>query len=71
MQGEAADLYVVVVNLEEQFSIWRSGSPPPSGWRSVTPDASKTHCIEYIESNWVDMRPLSVRRAFEAPDRRS
>lgn len=53
--------YAVVRNDEEQFSIWPSGRPIPLGWRSVGVDGTKAECLEFIEHNWNDMRPLSLR----------
>ncbi len=54
--------YTVVVNHEEQYSIWLDGSPPPAGWSAVGVSGSKDECLQYIEHSWTDMRPLSSRR---------
>jgi MbtH protein len=56
--------YHVVVNDEEQFSIWRADSPPPPGWRIAGPTGDIQACLEYIRLEWTDMRPLSLRRAL-------
>ena len=53
--------YVVVINDEEQYSIWFSERDPPIGWRSVGICGSKQVCLEYISSVWTDMRPASLR----------
>ncbi|WP_182875693.1 MbtH family protein [Microbispora sp. H10670] len=53
--------YTVVVNHEEQYSIWQTGTAPPAGWREVGVRGSKERCLAYIEEAWTDMRPLSVR----------
>lgn len=58
--------YLVVVNDEEQYSIWLSDSPPPSGWTEEGTRGSKDECLDHIEEIWTDMRPLSVRRRLEA-----
>lgn len=58
-------VYAVVVNHEEQYSIWRVGRPVPLGWREVGHVGTKASCLEYIEEHWTDMRPLSVRRAMD------
>jgi MbtH protein len=54
--------YRVVVNDEEQYSIWPEGREVPAGWRVVREAAPKADCLEYIEEVWTDMRPLSMRR---------
>ncbi|MHB8270279.1 MbtH family protein [Bradyrhizobium sp.] len=67
MQDDAAasepvrDLYFVVRNDEEQYSIWRSDKKMPLGWTSVGPPAAKQECLARIELLWVDMRPASLR----------
>jgi MbtH protein len=53
--------YQVVVNDEEQYSVWPSGRNVPEGWRCEGPEGSKDECIAYIERVWTDMRPLSLR----------
>jgi MbtH protein len=53
--------YKVVVNHEEQFSIWPADRPNPDGWRDVGPVGPKEDCLAYIEKVWTDMRPLSLR----------
>jgi MbtH protein len=52
----------VVVNDEEQYSIWRDGKPLPDGWREVGKKGSKSECLSHIDSVWTDMRPLSLRK---------
>jgi MbtH protein len=54
--------YVVVVNDEEQYSIWFEGRELPAGWRAVGVSGSKAECLEHVERVWTDMRPLSLRR---------
>ena len=56
--------YTVVVNHEEQYSIWLVGRPVPAGWREVGTTGSKKECLDYIEVTWTDMRPLSLRKAM-------
>jgi MbtH protein len=53
--------YTVVMNHEEQYSIWPSGEQLPAGWHSVGKEGLKAECLEYIDQVWVDMRPLSLR----------
>lgn len=60
--------YCVVVNHEEQYSIWLAGQKVPAGWSEVGITGSKADCLAHIETVWVDMRPLSLRQAMsEAP----
>jgi MbtH protein len=58
--------YVVVMNYEEQYSIWVKGKQIPKGWRAVGKEGLKADCLEYIDQVWVDMRPLSLRQKMEA-----
>lgn len=52
----------VVVNDEEQYSVWPAGRTMPAGWRTVGEPASRQECLDRIEQVWTDIRPLSVRR---------
>jgi MbtH protein len=54
-------IYHVVVNHEEQYSIWPAGRDLPNGWSAVGTTGSKDECLSYIEATWTDMRPLSLR----------
>jgi MbtH protein len=63
-------LFFVVVNEEEQYSIWLADQPVPAGWHTVGEPRSRQECLDYIEATWKDMRPLSVRVALDgAPAR--
>jgi MbtH protein len=57
--------YHVVVNDEEQYSIWFTDQPIPAGWRAVGKTGKKKDCLAYIAEVWTDMRPLSLRKAME------
>jgi MbtH protein len=59
-------LYSVVMNGEEQYSIWPADRPIPAGWTTAGPTASKSACLDYIKEVWTDMRPLSLRKALDA-----
>jgi MbtH protein len=61
-RASAEDNYVVVINDEEQYSIWRSDRAVPAGWRAVSKQGPKAECLQYIEEVWTDMRPLSLRK---------
>ena len=54
-------IFQVVVNDEEQYSIWFADRPLPLGWRGVRRTGTKQECLEYIDEVWTDMRPKSVR----------
>jgi MbtH protein len=58
-------VYRVVVNHEEQYSIWRADRDLPLGWRDVGRSGSKRECLDYINKVWTDMRPASLRRQME------
>lgn len=60
-----ADLFHVVRNAEEQYSIWPTWRDLPLGWDSVGEAAPREACLDWIEKNWTDMRPLSVRRFLQ------
>ncbi len=53
--------YLVVVNDEEQYSIWFAGRDIPDGWRAEGKRGMKAECLAYIDEVWTDMRPLSIR----------
>ena len=53
--------YDVVVNHEEQYSIWRQGTEKPRGWSVGGKSGTKEECLAYIKDVWTDMRPLSLR----------
>jgi MbtH protein len=55
----------VVVNDDEQYSIWPVGRSVPAGWRTVGVRGKKAVCLEHIERVWTDLRPLSLRLAME------
>jgi MbtH protein len=54
-------VYDVVVNDEEQYSIWPADSPLPDGWEAVGKRGSKDECLDHIEEVWTDLRPRSLR----------
>ncbi|NOS87164.1 MAG: MbtH family protein [Methylococcaceae bacterium] len=57
-------IYHVVVNHEEQYSIWPDYKDIPGGWKAVGKTGSKQECLDYIQEVWTDMRPLSLRLAM-------
>lgn len=61
---EPEDLYLVVRNAEEQYSIWPASRTVPEGWTTVGSAAPKEECLARIDEVWTDMRPLSLRRSM-------
>ncbi len=62
---EYQEMYLVLINHEEQYSLWPSYKPIPAGWEAVGKERSKEACISYIDEVWTDMRPLSLRKQME------
>ncbi|PCE21525.1 MbtH family protein [Burkholderia ubonensis] len=58
-------VYTVVINDEEQYSIWPTYRPVPAGWREAGKTGTEDECIAYVDEVWTDMRPLSLRRFLE------
>jgi MbtH protein len=57
--------YKVVLNHEEQYSIWPADRENAPGWRDAGQSGTKAECLAYIEKVWTDMRPLSLRRRMD------
>lgn len=64
-------IYTVVINYEEQYSIWPADRELPLGWNTVGKTGSKEECLEYIKEVWTDMRPLSLRKKMEEMERQA
>jgi len=62
---EDKTIYNVVVNHEEQYSIWPVDREMPLGWKAAGKQGLKQECLDYIEKVWTDMRPLSLRKQME------
>ena len=52
--------YLVLVNAEGQYSLWRTFKAIPPGWTAVGPRGARAECLAYVEKNWTDMRPKSL-----------
>ncbi len=63
--NENTAIYKVVVNHEEQYSIWPDDRENPPGWQDVGKSGTKAECLAYIKEVWTDMRPLSLRKQME------
>jgi len=57
--------YRVVLNDEEQYSIWWADRELPAGWRADGTEGTRDQCLAHIEEIWTDMRPLSLRLRME------
>ncbi len=55
----------VVINLEDQYSIFPAAKLAPLGWREVDKEGTKEECLAYIKDNWTDMRPRSLREKMD------
>ena len=61
-EKEDSTTYQVVMNHEEQYSIWPVDRDLPLGWNAVDKSGPKADCLAYIKEVWTDMRPLSLRK---------
>ncbi len=59
-------IFRVVINHEEQYSIWPDHLEVPNGWGEVGLTGKKPECLAYIDEHWTDMRPLSLRKHMAA-----
>lgn len=64
-EQEDDTIYKVVVNHEEQYSIWPDDRELPLGWNVEGKVGPKAECLEHIKQIWTDMRPLSLRKKME------
>ena len=62
---EDTTIYKVVVNHEEQYSIWPAHKSNALGWTDVGKSGPKSECLAYVKEVWADMRPLSLRKKME------
>jgi MbtH protein len=64
-EQEDQTIYKAVVNHEEQYSIWPAHKDLPLGWSEAGKSGTNAECLAYIEQVWIDMRPLSLRKAMD------
>ncbi|MBS0272497.1 MAG: MbtH family NRPS accessory protein [Proteobacteria bacterium] len=62
---EHCEAWRVVINLEDQYSIWPTSKAIPPGWREVEKTGTKEECLNHIKEVWVDMRPRSLRELMD------
>jgi MbtH protein len=70
-EKEDTTIYNVVVNHEEQYSIWPSDRELPLGWRVAGKTGRKDECLAWVKEVWTDMRPLSLRKKMEEDARKA
>ncbi len=70
-EAEDKTIYKVVVNHEEQYSIWPADRENALGWNDAGKSGTKAECLEYIKEVWTDMRPLSLRKQMEEAARKA
>jgi MbtH protein len=61
-EDDSTAIYVVLINHEEQYSLWPKSKDVPAGWRWVGKEGTKEECSQYVDEVWTDMRPLSLRQ---------
>ena len=65
LYAQGTNEYKVVINHEEQYSIWPADRENPLGWKDTGTTGTNQDCLDYIEEVWTDMRPLSLRTKMQ------
>jgi MbtH protein len=65
-EPDTQTLFKVVLNDEEQYSIWPAARANALGWRDEGTSGTRETCLEHIDRIWTDMRPLSVRQQMNS-----
>ena len=65
---EVEEIYRVVLNHEEQYSIWPDWRKNPAGWKDAGKRGPKEECLAWIDEVWTAMRPLSLRQKMDGPN---
>ncbi|KPX48511.1 MULTISPECIES: MbtH family protein [Pseudomonas syringae group] len=58
---DSKSMYDVVINQQEQYSLWNNDRPVPGGWTSIGVAGPRDFCFDWIQSNWLDQRPKFLR----------
>ena len=67
MPAEVSErLYKVVINDEEQYSLWPADKSNAPGWQNTGKEGAKDDCLVFVKENWVDMRPKSLREKMKS-----
>jgi MbtH protein len=61
------DLFQVLINAEERYSLRPAARPGPEGWRQPGRVGPKAECLAYVEAHWLDMRPRARAKAWQKP----
>ena len=64
-ETEDTNIYKIIINHEEQYSIWPADKESPAGWQDEGTSGLKAECLAHIEKVWIDMRPKSLRDAMD------
>ncbi|ROU06211.1 MbtH family protein [Lysobacter enzymogenes] len=68
-EPDSSEDYIVLINDEEQYSLWSQSIPVPPGWRVTHGPAARQACLDYVDEVWKDLTPRSVRlRLQQAAD---
>ena len=62
---EHCEKWKVVINIEDQYSIWPDSKVIPPGWSAAGKDGTREECLNYIKEVWVDMRPRSLKKLMD------
>jgi MbtH protein len=65
MGDNGPQTWTVLINEEEQYALFPAVLPVPGGWREAGFSGTEEACMRYVDENWLDMRPLSLRRAMD------
>ena len=68
-QQEAESVYIVLINHEEQYSLWPKHKAIPPGWQDVGMEGTREKCSQYVDEAWTDMRPKSLREKMDGAHR--
>lgn len=58
--------FTVLVNDENQHSLWPAFADVPAGWRVALGESTRAECLAFVEQNWTDLRPRSLRESMSA-----
>ncbi|MFJ9343622.1 MbtH family protein [Streptomyces sp. NPDC101733] len=58
--------FYVLVNDEQQYSLWPAFAEAPAGWRVAFGEESRDKCLSYVEEHWTDLRPKNLQDAMDA-----
>ena len=65
--SEDRQVYKVLLNGEEQYALWPADRDTPAGWREAGQTGTRAECLAYVEENWTDLRPKSLRDQMGKP----